>query len=739
LWQDANQGENVKLNWLIATLLAMVASSAFAQRPLPRDSVKPTMREFNQALYEFHRSSSIAAFEAFHKFRPKPWDAQAVAFLERWLRRDCALGAYIPRPEFESQARLLLESGCDDPLVHYMFARLRMEDHSAWEAWPSLQTAMRQFADAGYPLIWEARAKYAAGKLREDHHMGDAPSYIEDAINTFIEAINAGAFPQSAERFLVLEMQRLIDDDLPSELARRLVDAIEKSEQVSQWCKRTLQGGLHVRLGWDARGAGWAGEVKPEGWEGLEEHLKIALRHLIVAHTLKPEYPEAASKMITIAMAGHAPDGQDERYWFDLAVEAQLDWPDAYDRYRYAMFPRWGGSHGQMYAFGMECFDTGRFDTDVPYQFMYSLYHIAGDIQDGIMRGSHVIDDLKKVWRQPGVYENAIVLLETMIRNPSARRSPEFYIALMATGAWYAGRMEDCVRFLERNRWVLDQDACRRLEALNLDIVTDAAIFKSPHRSAIAEAQSAFVSRDFAAAATRYEQLLAVVVDDPRLGRIVQDRAVTSAWMRDFIQGDWVALNFMEGMPGWWQRRGAWQVVDETTVKGGPTRDGLMLACKAPFGQRLEVQGLFYTRFMKASWSNVGVFFNANFLAENFTGQSFIHETRNDKARIGIGYALSRYYPSIAVQEGSTYRNTFHLRLWDGEAALEINGKPAFAGRVPVGSAKEIGEHLAIGGSYGATNGYASFKDFKVRKLVKRPAEIDEWSRLVPQLKGATE
>src|SRR5262249_4269138 len=154
-------------------------------------------------------------------------------------------------------------------------------------------------------------------------------------------------------------------------------------------------------LAWQARGGGWASTVTPQGWAGFKEHLEKAAQHFSEAYKLGPQYPEAAAEMITVAMAGGAPDGETPRLWFDRAVKAQLDYLKAYQNYLFSLMPRWGGTHEQMYMFGRECLQTNRFDTFVPYEMLSAFESIYSDIGGDF-----------DLFKSPGVYEDLIALAD---------------------------------------------------------------------------------------------------------------------------------------------------------------------------------------------------------------------------------------------------------------------------------------------------------------------------------------
>ena len=78
--------------------------------------------------------------------------------------------------------------------------------------------------------------------------------------------------------------------------------------------------------------------------------------------------------MVNRAVAGV--EGETPRFWFDQAVAAQLDAPGAHRTLRWAIRPRWGGSHEEMLRFGLECLNTRRFDTSVPDVFADVVFDI---------------------------------------------------------------------------------------------------------------------------------------------------------------------------------------------------------------------------------------------------------------------------------------------------------------------------------------------------------------------------
>src|SRR5439155_8999374 len=151
------------------------------------------------------------------------------------------------------------------------------------------------------------------------------------------------------------------------------------SDGANPWVVEMLYGEHEVKLAWEARGGGWANTVTDDGWKQFFDHLGRARDHLVKAHQIHPEFPEAATKMISVAMGGNGRFPENERDWFDKAAAAQIDHAPAYDSYVWSIYPRWGGSHQKMFQFGLECLATGRYDTVVPTELLRIVERIDSD------------------------------------------------------------------------------------------------------------------------------------------------------------------------------------------------------------------------------------------------------------------------------------------------------------------------------------------------------------------------
>jgi hypothetical protein len=196
-------------------------------------------------------------------------------------------------------------------------------------------------------------------------------------------------------------------EDERDQWADAFTAAVLERRGEDDWLARYWVGCLEIKRAWWARGNGWASSVSKDGWRGFADHLAVAHRHLSAAHALAPQRPEAARRLITVAMAGHSE--RDERYWFEQAVAAQVDHMQAYHNLCWSLYPRWGGSHEQMIALGQEALAGARFDTWAPMFYSDAMRRVTSDLSQAHRRGKNKGDgDLNMLdhFRAPGVSQH---------------------------------------------------------------------------------------------------------------------------------------------------------------------------------------------------------------------------------------------------------------------------------------------------------------------------------------------
>ncbi len=154
-----------------------------------------------------------------------------------------------------------------------------------------------------------------------------------------------------------------IDGYLPR--AKKSLDACGQASEKDPWIWEMLQAQYELDFSRHERGAGPAYRVNRDKWLSYLQHARLASQHFRQAHSLRPDFPEAATAMITMASRGL--DLEIAWSWFQRAVAAEADYMPAYQALLESLRPENGGSVDEMLAFGDRCAHTGRYDTNVPY------------------------------------------------------------------------------------------------------------------------------------------------------------------------------------------------------------------------------------------------------------------------------------------------------------------------------------------------------------------------------------
>lgn len=161
------------------------------------------------------------------------------------------------------------------------------------------------------------------------------------------------------------------------ELEERLHPA---GSSIDPWFWEMVQARADIFWAWQSRGSGWAYQVSEEGWEGFQQHLDSAERHLRRALEIHPDFPNPHIQLIKVAM------GQGDTAQVVQELKAVLSVAPtnaaALRAGLWAMLPRWGGSHELIKMLAMEMMDCPRRDSRVPAVGYQCLALIADDAPD---------------------------------------------------------------------------------------------------------------------------------------------------------------------------------------------------------------------------------------------------------------------------------------------------------------------------------------------------------------------
>ncbi|HEX2972602.1 MAG TPA: hypothetical protein VHP11_09730, partial [Tepidisphaeraceae bacterium] len=512
------------------------------------------------------------------------WDSTALAFLDAMTIRfsyDNAYALYWPAsfPTYQDTLKLgktALDAGCDDPVVLYCYASLLDDDDQLEQGLPLLIRATDRLIKSKYPKYRIASAcNRVLRRLDPERQQAERTRYWNELWKAGLSCMEGDFINQ--DRRVIWENIRPQLTGSSAEHNQALYEAVKKLDKPDPWLVQMIGGNYHISAAWSARGSGSANAVTDEGWQGFYGHLKEARKCLRKAYELQPTYPEAAWRMISVAMGGGDTLGENPRDWFDKAVAAEFDYLPAYSAMLWALRPRWGGSHEEMYRFGVECLQTGRFDTMVPYQLLTSLNNINSECNY-----DHA------VFSKPGVFENVAQLLtkyaETDKTEANAHRS--CHVAL----AWKLGRFKEAKEVLDRLKNNIVPDEFSGFTAFVELPVSQIHAMTGPNAAQLQAAEKLAAQGQFQQASEKYQAIAATLAKDARESLYVRSRGAELRWRKDLAKGEWTSILPTSDLEGWYATDDQWRIDDRSGLVGSSDGADMMLACLADFGPRFELQ-----------------------------------------------------------------------------------------------------------------------------------------------------
>jgi hypothetical protein len=566
--------------------LLVLAAAARAALPGGVDPKAFTQHDLLTSRLEFNKRTLAGAYKAVGRHDPK-WDDAAVQFLDAmavYFTYGSAEPIYqtVELPKAEELARLsktLADARCVDPLVRYCQGALALDrgDRVGAQAW--LLGISWALKGERYPpfrvAMGAVRALEVTPASRKD------PGTEKMAWDAALES--ADDAPGLDLRHKMALIWPVLNRLTPAKKLE-FCEALAKRPTASPWILNYVYGHAEVKLGWEARGTGWASTVTDDGWRALHEHMQKARDYLAKAQALHPEFPEPATEMIAVAMGDGERLQVDGREWFEKSVRAQLDFYPAYEAYQLSLWPRWGGSQRAMFDVGVECLQTGRYDTYVPFQLFRSV--------EGIIRES---DYDYSILRDPQVQVALWQVLTTMGERAGGRESREIYPSLAAAVKWRAGDYRAAAGVMDKlgDRFV--PGAFERFREWPPLAMSEIRAMTGPQAATFERARAAEASGDRDAAIAAYDQA-AAKLDAKHPGRgyaLFRGKALT--YERDFAAGGWVDITPDADLNAWMPAAGEWKRETDGAITGVSNERGRgSLVCRADFGASYELRARIY-------------------------------------------------------------------------------------------------------------------------------------------------
>ncbi|MCX6850380.1 MAG: hypothetical protein NTY98_15785, partial [Verrucomicrobia bacterium] len=314
------------------------------------------------------------------RWKGQPWADEASALVDAVLEQfekdhvdELALAPLAGR------FRELLKKTSDDPLLLVFGAHAIFSEKQDWrESRPLVEKALAQPGLSGAQEMMAVYVRWLVANMEG----ADTDELQQRWLNAMERSLTDGSYDEASHVVLVRHHIMTLDSAKPkrAELLESYSRSVEASK-LPEWAQCTLRGKTEKELAWVKRGSDWANNVNDTQWKGFAEHLKSARDLLGRAARLRPDRPEPAGSMISVAM-GEGMDLKEMRAWFDRSVSAQFDYFPAYSSMLWAFRPRWGGSHELMLAFGKACAETKRYDTMVPSRLMTAALEVTEELYD---------------------------------------------------------------------------------------------------------------------------------------------------------------------------------------------------------------------------------------------------------------------------------------------------------------------------------------------------------------------
>ena len=686
------------------------AITSSSERAIPAEinvsvaPIKPakirTCKDFDDSLSRFHHRTLIEAYKQ-HGLHDAKWDDKAVAFMEDYIRVTLQpdTSAY---PGLAKKAQELIDLGCTDPLVSSLCGVAFIVNREDAKATPILLKATHDISKSSYCAWRIAAAAEYLGALCSRTSLtldGDEGDELMHRREYWAKSLSDGSYLPGEERIMLLNFQRLYGNTnygLP-------LDITKDAPTAAKYLINVTQAQDEIRQAWKARGGEWAFQVDKDQWQGMSEHFATARKLLVEAWKLHPDFPEAPAMMIEVAMADVGSGNGTPRLWFDRAVEAQFDWQPAYSAYRHALLPRWSGSSEEMYAFGVRCLETGRFDTEVPWDFFRILTKITDDL-----------DGDKRYWLKPETAKHLETLYDGYAKTHP--KIPNHYTTLSAITAWYVGDYTKGKVLLDQLGDKYSRDAFDYNFNVKYDVVRNAVNMRASKFSAdIARIDSLADSGKYAEALQLTRTVMTKAKDDKNTIDYLNQCLPRMQVLSTFQTGQWAALKLNSNFAGWKTGGSHWEAEPDGTLVGIPPAGngpGTVLLSDMDFGKRFEIKG--------------EIEFTAGKKVERNAGLIFRHPSmivtvlfNRDADKVTISYLGSTEFASV-THAGVADKNTFLVQYWDGKITAYMNGKLLKQG---VSADQFQSEDLQVGliSLLVDEAEKVKFRNLRIHKLAKRP------------------
>lgn len=411
---DFRHGFFVVLLFLSAAVgdARLFAQEDYKPQPLPAKADGLTQLKFTAELHAYY-DRYVQQYAANTK-DPVSVRDQAKVYIRdvtHWLLAEHA--SFEDMTALAGRGEKLLADGSQDPLVKVLLVAVSEMNFKTMQPTlhKHLDSATADLSKSGYDAMTRAfiltrnhSLRYAVGGKNSEQVKKLAKQELIFA--TLEEWIEAEKDRPEVQRYIWHTLVGYL-----SYIGKPGTKAFSEAVQIKQighpWIQMMILGKHLVKVADDFMPGRFAASP-----EGLRNALADAANMFCAAHQLEPRFPEPAVEMINIARLKAIDESP--RYWFDQAVKAQFDYESAYTYYRMVLREPYDQALAQLLAFGVECANTKRYDTAVPFELVESL-----------VAAEHVLGREADVWSKPGVYDALSQMIIAAAQAPVFNNAPQ--------------------------------------------------------------------------------------------------------------------------------------------------------------------------------------------------------------------------------------------------------------------------------------------------------------------------
>lgn len=651
--------------WL--PLLALLCACAAARAEIPQHPDATLEKDYKRA-YSVSYQQLLRYTYAQDPSRDTQWDGKVDVLITQYGK----YWAYAGKDErMMRRAAAVLDAGCKEPMVRYFHAMAGLKAQGPRDALvEELQQAEAAFSQRNYPAV----LRYECNVALWDHYHGkdaERAAKHRDAAGDYFVQMLADATGDSAD----LEPLFRAPSDYVLSVAQRqggdaavaLAERVRTCMGIDPALRAYYVGLCYVEAAWAARGRGPRSAIPPQRHTLFRNRLFFARMQVADAYHLRPDLPEAATLMMRISRS-LVMSQQITRAWFELAVQARFDYIPAYSQMLIQLRPRWRGSEEQMYAFGLECMQTERYDTHVPWELVDALEEICyDDWSNPAGYGSPAF------WRDKGVYDNLRRVLEGYMARWESMR--DNYRTRLAAFAYLCGRNDEVARLLDElgDNVQLKPLAWENVTLEQLQLAV--ALERSPMAPQFVEARRLADIGELDQALEVCSRLLQMQVNPPVLRRAIATQAQALRWAQAFETGRPVELKAIASLVGWERQTGDWSALPDGSFAASGTQAEARLYCTGRFGGDWELAGTVRIDTADRPAPTVGIVLARN--RNNLQWPVLLIKPRKEQVELATMkyYAKAQYTAPVKLRAANI---TFRVRREGDRVSAWIDGQKVF-------------------------------------------------------------